>query len=101
MIKNTLYKTLVLLILSLLGLNTLKAQSTVGKDFWVTFLPNLYPDVDNLSLIATGRNSCTGVVTNPLTGWSSAFNVTPGTITNINIPPSEVYNQTASDTILR
>ena len=100
MIKNTLYKTLVLLILSLLGLNTLKAQSTVGKDFWVTFLPNLYPDVDNLSLIATGRNSCTGVVTNPLTGWSSAFNVTPGTITNINIPPSEVYNQTASDTIL-
>jgi gliding motility-associated-like protein len=97
MIKNTLYKKLVLLILSLLGLNTLKAQSTVGKDFWVTFLPNLCNDTDNLKIIATGKYSCTGIVTNPRTGWSNSFSITPGCVTYINIPSAQAYDYNASE----
>ena len=98
MIKNTLYKTLVLFILCLLGFNSLKSQSTVGKDFWVTFIPN--EDIDSLTLIATGENNCTGVVSNPQTGWSSVFHVTPGSVTNIYIPTTQAYHFSASDSII-
>ena len=82
MIKNKFY---ILIFLFVLFNSSLYAQSTVGTDFWVTFLPN-EDDLESLTLIATGNNSCTGVVTNPLTGWNSSFSISPGSITNINIP---------------
>ena len=97
---NKLYSLLALFLLSVFCHNGMKAQSTVGKDFWVAFLPNFTEDVDNISLLAAGRNSCTGTVTNPRTGWTVSFSITPGVITTINIPLSAVYDHDASDSII-
>ncbi len=96
MIKNKFY---ILIFLFVLFNSSLYAQSTVGTDFWVTFLPN-EDDLETLTLIATGNNSCTGVVTNPLTGWNSSFSISPGSITNINIPITQAYDRNASDAII-
>ena len=97
MIRNKFY---ILVFLSVLFNSSLYAQSTVGTDFWVTFLPNDEGVQETLTLIATGNNSCTGVIRNPLTGWNSSFSITPGSITNINIPSSEAYDTVASDAII-
>lgn len=72
------------------------AQSTVGKDFWVTFLPNnehngggyywQLPEPHRLELIVTGKHSCSGRVTNPNTQWSMTFDILPETTTIVSIP---------------
>ena len=97
---NKVYTLLALFLLFVFSHTGMNAQSTVGKDFWVTFLPNYDLTVDELSLIAAGNDSCTGVVTNPYTGWSTSFTVVPGIITNIYIPQSEAYDGAASDVII-
>ena len=70
---NKVYSLLALFLFSVFSHSGMNAQSTVGTDFWVTFLPNYDVTVDELSLIAAGNDSCTGVVTNPYTGWSTSF----------------------------
>ena len=97
---NKVYSLLALFLFSVFSHSGMNAQSTVGTDFWVTFLPNYDVTVDELSLIAAGNDSCTGVVTNPYTGWSTSFTVVPGIITNIYIPQSEAYDGAASDVII-
>ena len=97
--NNKIYHIFILCILSVLYLNKLNAQSTLNTDFWVTFLPNT-EDLETLSLTATGNNYCTGVVTNPTTGWSSSFSISPGLATSINIPIDQAYDRFASDAII-
>ncbi len=79
--------------------NTINPQSTIGNDFWVTFLPNHNGSV-NLSLIATGSSPCTGTVTNPYTNWTTEFEVSVGATTIINIPSNEAFSNGASDCVL-
>ena len=67
------------------------AQSTLGKDFWVSFLPHHehvnYNNVANeLELVVIGKRPCTGRVTNPNTQWSTTFEVQAGTSTKVSIP---------------
>lgn len=76
----------------------LNAQSTVDTDFWVTFLSN--GTVDTLSLIATGNDSCTGIVSNPNTGWTSSFSVNPESVTKIYIPTWVANDAEASGTVI-
>ena len=95
--SNKIYNIFVCALLSVFCHTGMKAQSTVGTDFWVTFLPSCH--VVELSLIATGNDSCTGIVTNPYTGWSTSFTVVPGAITNIHIPQSEAYSYHSSDSV--
>ena len=78
---------------------TCSAQSTVGTDFWVTFMENHieYGQLE-LKLIITGSRNCTGVVSNPNTNWSQNFNVTAGAVTNVTIPEDQAYT-TLSETI--
>ena len=99
MIKYKIYNLFVFFFLSIICYSNLNAQSTAGKDFWVTFLPN-EDDLETLTLVATGNNSCTGIVTNPLTGWNSSFSVSPGNITSINIPITQAYDRNASDAVI-
>ena len=85
-------KRLILLILIILA-HLLPAQSvtTLGTDFWVTFMKAR--DTGNepvLTLIISGKN-CTGRVENPNTGWYEDFSVTEGEITNIQIPLDQAY----------
>ena len=98
--RNKIYNVFVFALLSVFCHTGMKAQSTVGTDFWVTFLPNYDLTVDALTLIAIGTDSCIGVVENPYTGWTSSFTVIPGEITTISIPNSESYDGLASDSII-
>lgn len=98
--KNNIYKAIIYLFICLLWHNNLNSQSSKGTDFWVTFFPNLYADVDNLTLVAIGENNCTGVVTNPQTGWSSSFSISSGNATTIIIPISQAYDYNASDCVI-
>ena len=38
---------------------TCREQTTVGDDFWVTFIPNSTPSLSTYSVIATGLNDAT------------------------------------------
>ncbi|MBR5784397.1 MAG: gliding motility-associated C-terminal domain-containing protein [Bacteroidales bacterium] len=97
--RNILYWSFFILLLNLF-VNNLKAQSTAGRDFWITFLPNYSDNEGGLSLVATGNNRCTGTVTNPYTGWSTTFDVNPGRITTIDIPDSQAYDYYASNCVI-
>lgn len=80
------------------------AQSTVGTDFWVTFMPNLRLEEQHpqraLYLKMTAERACSGTITNPRTNWSSEFNVAVNQITTLEIPLEQATNEEASDTIL-
>ena len=94
---------LLVLLLSVTGVKTTNAQSTVGNDFWVTFLPNYETDADHpltLSLIATASSPCSGTITNPYTDWSTSFEVSVGATTIIDIPSSEAYSDDDSDDVV-
>jgi hypothetical protein len=88
-------KTLLLTLVLFAFLSSAMAQSTIGKDFWVTFLPNYehiggfnfhIPEPHRLELIVTGKHSCSGRVTNPNTQWSMTFEIQPETTTIVSIP---------------
>ena len=63
--------------------------NTQGRDFWVSFLPNWPGAVPKLEILVAGEKPCSGVVSNPRTGWSARFSVTPGMVTSVVIPNSE------------
>lgn len=63
--------------------------NTQGRDFWVSFMPNWPGATPKLEILVSGRNPCSGIATNPLTGWSTSFTVTPGSVTSVVIPNSE------------
>lgn len=75
----------------LLLANIIKAQevNTQGHDFWVSFLPNWPTGTPKLELLVAGLEPCTGVATNPKTGWSTNFSVKPGEVTTVVVPNSE------------
>lgn len=61
-------------------------HTTVGDDFWVTFIPNGQATTPGFSVIATGLDNATITVSNPRTGWSSTTTHTGGTKTVIELP---------------
>lgn len=75
------------------------AQSTMGTDFWVTFIPGSSVEYRQLSLILSGPRSCSGTIVNPNTSWSSSFNVNANTTTILDIPLEQAYQET-SDCII-
>lgn len=96
--KGVFNKRLALLLMSLLiGLASF-SQSSVGDDFWVTFLPNS-GEAETVSVIATGETSCSGTIVNPHTNWTTSFSVTPGEVTIVDVP-LESYNHDASESVL-
>lgn len=92
--------TLLFLLLGAAGLAKGYAQSTMGTDFWVSFLPNHDGDEIALSLIATGARACSGTVSNPNTNWSKSFTVSVGNTTVITIPKAQAYSQDATDRVV-
>ena len=82
---------LICIIWLLLLVNITNAQNvnTQGNDFWVSFIPNSASPEPKLEILVAGQRSCTGVATNPLTGWSTSFKVTPGLVTSVIIPTSQ------------
>ena len=74
----------ILIVFVLIGyLTSAQVVSTMGRDFWVAFLPNSGND---LSLLVSGDHSTTGQVSTASGFWSCSFTVTPGLVTTIHIP---------------
>ena len=98
------YRFVAILFLAYLIVPNCFAQSTVGTDFWVTFMPNLRLEEQHpqraLYLKMTAERACSGTITNPRTNWSSEFNVAVNQITTLEIPLEQATNEEASDTIL-
>lgn len=68
----------------LLGcLTNAQVPSTMGRDFWVAFLPN---GSDSLSLWVSGNVETTGQVSTTTGNWTQTFTVSPGQMTGISIP---------------
>ena len=43
-------------------------------------------------VLISAKRDCSGVVTNPLTGWSETFNVRANNITTVDIPEAQGYH---------
>lgn len=87
--KYSLFITLISLLFFASVPTSAQEVSTEGRDFWVSFLPNGASSTPKLELLVTGKSACTGKATNPSTGWSTSFTVSPGTVTSVVIPCSE------------
>ena len=92
--------------------------STQGKEFWLSFMHNGFKDhitggwVTTQVLISAKR-TCSGTVTNPLTGWEQNFMIGANSVITVEIPEAQGYHDgnnyeipsrkaikvTASDTI--
>ena len=96
------YRFVAILFLVCLVVPNCFSQSTVGTDFWLTFMPNLRQEHPEraLYLKMSATRACSGTVTNPRTNWFSEFNVAVNQITTLEIPFEQAYDEEASDTIL-
>ena len=95
-------RNLYLLLLLLLGASPIPAQTTAGRDFWVTLLPNGRQGETSEPMISITGNSgfTTGSVSNPNTGWSENFSVEAGQTVYVPIPLEEAVEMHLSDTVL-
>ena len=95
-------KRIYVLLLLLLGATPIFAQFTLGRNFWVTLLPNgSQGDTSEPMISITGStNATTGSVSNPNTGWSENFSVEAGQTIYIPIPLEEAVEMHLSDTVL-
>src|SRR5574344_2097695 len=76
------------------------AQTTEGKEFWVSYMRN-YQSGSGIEykVIISAKNACTGVLSNPNTGWTKTFSVGSNSRIELDIPRAECYieNSTASN----
>ena len=86
-------KKIIIVLLLLFGISGIKCQehTTMGTDFWVSYLYFTYdyyaPQYSvTLHAFASGPRACTVTMSNPNTSWSTSFNVTPGQVSNVTIP---------------
>lgn len=95
-------RNLYLLLLLLLGTSPIPAQTTAGRDFWVTLLPNGRQGETSEPMISITGNSSftTGSVSNPNTGWSENFSVEAGQTVYVPVPLEEAVEMHLSDTVL-
>jgi uncharacterized protein (TIGR02145 family) len=80
-------KYLLLLLFSLLIIDGYSQTiTTVGTDFWIAFPPNAtnYPI---LTIFIASTVSTSGQITSAYPGVDQSFTVTPGVMTQLNIPP--------------
>ena len=74
------------------------AQTTEGKDFWVTFLQADQNNPDNsltLSLSISSRNNCDVTISNPFTGYTQTVSVIADQMQLVEIYDGNVTTSTA------
>lgn len=75
--------------------SVVKSQTTLGKDFWLNFLPQI--SADSMFVIISTPNGAKGKVEMPRKGWSENFNLAAGKLTRIYVPST--YKPKQSDTL--
>lgn len=69
-------------------------MTTMGTDFWFTYMDNTDPrrGIDMLKVYVSAPRTCSFQITNPNTGWTASGNVVPGTVSTISIPQIQGYD---------
>ena len=94
------HKNLVLLFF-LFGATGAFAQSTVGTDFWVAFMPNGSSDNSiSLDLVSASHCNSLGTITNEYAGFLVDFEVIANEVTTIGLPEEIAYFGEQSDVVL-
>ena len=90
-------RVILLVLLTSLSLGHLRCQgvSTMGTDFWLSFMRGRIEA--SMSVTITGNNACTGTISNQ-SGWSQNFSVPANGSVTISIDTAKSYN-TVSNTI--
>ena len=70
--------------------DSLGSPSSVGKEFWLSYLHNHFRP-PTLTLLLSAERSCSGTVSNPLTGWSMPFTVGAHSVSTVQIPLDQAY----------
>ncbi|MBR4177437.1 MAG: IgGFc-binding protein, partial [Bacteroidales bacterium] len=65
-------------------------MTTMGTDFWFSFAEGRIEA--EMSVTVTGTRACSGVLTNPNTGWTRTFNVPAGGSVTVVIDTLQAYN---------
>lgn len=90
---------LLLLIISLIGSRAFSQDiSTEGTDFWVSFIGNGFDNNNNggspylkIQVLISSHYDCTGVISNPSSGWSETFAIEANSLQFIDIPREQAY----------
>lgn len=92
-------RSILLFLMTIVALSCAMAQgvTTQGKEFWLTYMQNGYRDHPDgqwvtTQVLVSAKRSCTGIVSNPRTGWSQSFSVAADAITTIDIPEYQGYH---------
>lgn len=65
-------------------------MTTMGTDFWFSFAEGRIEA--EMCVTVTGTRACTGLLTNPNTGWTRTFNVPAGGSVTVVIDTLQAYN---------
>ena len=87
----------ILFLLLIVGSSAGAQNSTQGKEFWLSFMMNGYRYNDGSEWVYNGvmisaKRDCSGVITNPVTGWSESFLVEAARVKFVSVPEEEGYN---------
>ena len=98
---STRIRKMLCLLLLLSGAVSAFAQSTVGTDFWVAFMPNGTSDNSiSLDLVSASHCNSLGTITNEYAGFTASFEVIANEVTTINLPEEIAYFGEQSDVVL-
>ena len=71
--------------------DTLGAPASMGTKFWLSYLRNHFRP-PTLTLRVSAEEACTGMVSNPNTGWNMSFSVADHSVTTVSIPLDKAYS---------
>lgn len=99
----------ILFLLLFIGFTAGAQNSTQGTEFWLSFMMNGYRYNNGSEWVFNGvmvsaKRNCSGVITNPVTGWTESFSVEAARVTFVSVPMEEGYNdldETVADRGLR
>ena len=83
--KKILYSLLI--ILCVFKTSIYSQYTSIGTDFWVSWMPNIYPDPE-CQIFISSETGANGVVSIPGAGWTQNFSIPANGSTMINIPIS-------------
>lgn len=84
-------------LLMIAGFSVNAQNSTQGTEFWLSFMMNGYRYNDGSEWVYNGvmvsaKRNCSGVITNPVSGWTESFTVEAARVTFVSVPMEEGYN---------
>lgn len=79
---------ILLLVLLSFGVSNLYTQSTIGTEFWLSYMQN-FDDPANTQLYITSEFGASGTVSIPGTGWTTNFNIGVNGSQFVNIPSAQ------------